>query len=360
MNVLAGFSPVARALIVTAAIAIVATFLQSAASIIAPILLAVFISVVATPPLRWMERRRIPKWFALAFIVLVLLDVGSIFLLVATGALEGFRDSLPGYQERFMLLSNQLGSWLEDAGVDGSREAVSDIFDPVKATALVRMLLSNVSGVFATGLFILLAVVFMLLEAPTLPAKLKTAFHFTEESEARLQRVLKAVNQYMLIKSLTSLATALCIWGWLLFLGIDFAVLWAVLAFFLNFIPFVGAILMMIPAVLLALVQTDFQTTLLVASGYLAVNTVIGSILEPRIMGRGLGISTLAVFLSLMFWGWVLGTVGVFLSVPLTMALMIALDASPQTRSIAILLGPEVEQKPAPDEETRSGGGLVR
>jgi predicted PurR-regulated permease PerM len=205
------------------------------------------------------------------------------------------------------------------------------------------------SGTFATGLLVLLAVVFMLLEAPSLPAKLRAAHHLTEEAEARMQRVLNAINHYMLIKILTSLATALCIWVWLWNLDIDFAVLWAILAFLLNFIPFVGAILMTIPAVLLALVQTDLQTTLLVALGYLAVNTVIGSILEPRIMGRGLGISTLVVFLSLLFWGWVLGTVGVFLSVPLTIALIIALEASPQTWPIAILLGPEVTQNPDPE-----------
>lgn len=148
-----------------------------------------------------------------------------------------------------------------------------------------------------------------------------------------------------MIKSLASLATALCIWVWLWVFGIDFAVLWAILAFLLNFIPFVGAILMTIPAVLLALVQTDLLTMLLVALGYLVANTVIGSILEPRIMGRGLGISTLAVFLSLLFWGWVLGTVGVFLAVPLTMALIVALESSPQTRPIAILLGPEVTEQ---------------
>ncbi|MEE4603913.1 MAG: AI-2E family transporter [Desulfobacteraceae bacterium] len=155
----------------------------------------------------------------------------------------------------------------------------------------------------------------------------------------------------MVIKSLASLATALCIWVWLWILGIDFAVLWAILAFLLNFIPFVGAILMTIPAVLLALVQIDLLTMLLVALGYFVANTVIGSILEPRIMGRGLGISTLAVFLSLLFWGWVLGTVGVFLAVPLTMALIVALESSPQTRPIAILLGPEVIQKPEPEEK---------
>jgi predicted PurR-regulated permease PerM len=135
-------------------------------------------------------------------------------------------------------------------------------------------------------------------------------------------------------------------------LAIDYAALWAILAFLLNFIPFIGGLLMAVPALLLALVQADLQVTLIVALGYLIVNTVIGSILEPRIMGRGLGISTLVVFLSLLFWGWVLGTVGVFLSVPLTMVLLIALDSRPQTRPFAILLGPEVAETAAPEKET--------
>lgn len=352
MNVLTGFSPIARTVIVTAAIAIVVLFLQAAESIVAPMLLAVFIAVVATPPLRWMRLKGIPKWVALAVIVFVLLEVGSILALVTTGALEGFRDGLPGYQERLILLNEQLGGWLEGVGFDNSSEAVPEILNPTLATGLVRTALTSMSGIFGTGLLVLLAVVFMLIEAPSLQAKLKTAFHLTEESETRLRRVFSAVNRYMVIKTLASLATALCIWVWLWFLGIDFAVLWAILAFLLNFVPFVGAMLMTIPAVLMALVQTDLWTTLLVALGYLVVNTVIGSILEPRIMGRGLGISTLAVFLSLLFWGWVLGTVGVFLSVPLTMALMIAMEASPQTRPIAILLGPEVAPKDRPDEKT--------
>lgn len=349
MKILAGFSPLARAILVAAAIAIVVIFVQAAASIVAPMLLAVFIAIVATPPLNWMRSKGVPKYLALAVIVLVLLDVGSLFALISTGALEGFQERLPSYQERLMLLLEQLGHWLEGVGMEQPREAVTDLFNPAAVTGLVRAMLTNVSGTFATALLVLLAVVFMLLEAPGLPAKLRAAFHLTKSSERRLHRVFSSINQYMVIKSLTSLATGVCIWVWLWFLGIDFAVLWAVLAVLLNFVPFVGAVLMMIPAALVALVQTDISTTLLVVLGYLVVNTVIGSILEPRIMGRGLGISTLAVFLSLLFWGWVLGTTGVFLSVPLTMALIIALDASPQTRPLAILLGPEISQSELAD-----------
>jgi predicted PurR-regulated permease PerM len=105
---------------------------------------------------------------------------------------------------------------------------------------------------------------------------------------------------------------------------------------------------MMIPAVLLALVQVGFPTALLVAGGYLVINTIIGNVIEPRVMGKGLGISTLAVFIALLFWGWLFGLVGMFLAVPLTAALIAALDASPLTRPLAIMLGPEI--KTAEDE----------
>jgi predicted PurR-regulated permease PerM len=254
-------------------------------------------------------------------------------------------------------LSDRFGGWLEDIGMVSAREALKDIVDPAVLVSLVRIALANVGDVFGTGLLILLTVVFMLLEASRLPAKLQAAFDLTEEGEARLGRILRALNRYMVIKSIASLATALILLIWLWILDINFAVLWAILAFLLNYIPFVGAILMMIPPVLLALVQTDLQTTLLVVLGYIIANMVIGNILEPRIMGRGLGISTLAVFLSLLFWGWVLGTVGVFLATPLTIALIIALDASLQTRPIAILLGPEVNRRPEPEEELQDKEG---
>lgn len=335
-------SPPVQGLLITAAFVIVVLGIQVAAPVLTTVLLAVFIAVVATPPLGWLRRQGAPKWAALFLVVFVLLDIGSLIALVATGAVEGFRDSLPTYQERLVLLMQELGDWLERVGVPNSNEAIPDILDPNLAMALARKFLSNVGGVVADGLLVLLIVVFILLDAPGLPAKLKVAFKTTPETDARLDKVLAAINRYMFIKCLASLATGVLIWLWLWYLGIDFAVLWGLLAFLFNFIPFVGAVLMAIPAVLMALVQTDLQTTLLVALGYLVANVAIGNVLEPKFMGKGLGISTLAIMLSLLFWGWLLGGVGVFLSVPLTMALMIAMDTNAQTRPIAILMGPDL------------------
>lgn len=343
MSIRVEFSPVARGLVVAGAVALVITLLHMAAPILAPLLLATFIAIVATPPLRWMSRKGVPKWLALAVIVFILLDIGSLMALLATGALEGFRDNFPSYQERFMLLSQQAGAWLERLGMEQSQEAIPDLLDPNKVMGLVRLTLANASGVVAAGLLVLLAVMFILLEAPSMRTKLKVAFNPSPEAEARISQLLGRLNRYMSIKALTSLATGIIIWAWLTFLGVDFAALWGVLAFLLNFVPTVGSIIAAVPPVLMALVQLGLQEAVLAAIGFMVVNIGIGNFVEPRIMGRGLGISTLAVFVSLLFWGWIFGLVGMFLAVPLTATLIAALDASPHTRALAIMLGPDLK-----------------
>jgi predicted PurR-regulated permease PerM len=143
------------------------------------------------------------------------------------------------------------------------------------------------------------------------------------------------------IKTLTSLATGIAITIWMLILGVDYPLLWGFLAFMLNYIPTIGSIIAAIPTALLALVQLGSGYMVLVLIGYLVVNITIGNFIEPKVMGRGLGLSTLVVFLSLVFWGYILGPVGMLLAVPLTMILKIALGSSEETSWIATMLGSE-------------------
>ena len=149
------------------------------------------------------------------------------------------------------------------------------------------------------------------------------------------------VKRYLVIKTVASLGTGVAIGLWFAMLGVDYPMLWGLLAFLLNYVPNIGSIIAAVPAVLFAAVQLGPGAALWSAAGYLAVNILVGSIVEPRFMGRGLGLSALVVLLSLVFWGWVLGPVGMFLSVPLTMMIKIALDSRPDTHWIAVLLGPE-------------------
>ncbi|QVL47912.1 MAG: AI-2E family transporter [Thiocapsa sp.] len=339
-----GLGPTTRFLVAAAAFIVVVAGMRAASSLITPFLLAVFIAVIATPPLRELRRRGAPNWAAMLLVVLAISGLGSVLAILVTGSLDGFQESLPEYQERLKLLVDDLARWLDGVGLHTSREALQTYIDPARVLGLAGDLVSGLSGVLANAFLILLTVVFILLEAAGLPAKLRAALVSPETSTQRMHTVLDSINRYMGIKTLTSAGTGVVIWAWLTILGVDYAVLWALIAFLLNFVPTIGSILAAIPAVLLALVQIDLQSALLVALGYLVVNTLVGSILEPKIMGYGLGLSTLVVFVSLIFWGWVLGPVGMFLSVPLTMSLKIALDANPQTRPIAVMLGPEIRE----------------
>jgi AI-2 transport protein TqsA len=325
--------------IVAAAVCIVVLFMRLAASIVAPALLALFIVIVSTPPLRWLRRRGMPKYLAMAAILLVLLELGSLVALAATSALESMHANLPHYHERLMVLGDEFGRWLESVGIDRSRAAVRDLVSPAAASRLIYSALSNASGAVTTGILVLLIVAFMLAEASSLPAKLQAAFSLTPEGEAQLQQLVAAINRYMLIKCIMSIATGISIWIWLRALKIEHAATLAIAACLLNFIPIAGNILMAVPAVLVALVQAGLSTALIVTLGYVVVNVLIGNIVEPRYMGHELGISAVVVLLSLLLWGWVLGPIGLLLAVPLTMALIAGLNASPHTRPIAILLG---------------------
>ena len=153
-----------------------------------------------------------------------------------------------------------------------------------------------------------------------------------------IDKFLISVKEYLAIKTLVSMGTGGVITLWLYILGVDHYMLWGVVAFLLNYIPNIGSIIAAVPAVLLALVQLGAPAAGLTGLGYIVVNTVMGNMVEPRYMGKGLGLSTLVVFLSLVFWGWLLGTVGMLLSVPLTMILKIALEYNPDTRWLALLL----------------------
>ena len=230
--------------------------------------------------------------------------------------------------------------------MDISGPALTEIFNPGAAMKLVAALLNSLGNMLANGFLILMTVIFVLLEASSFPAKLHTVLGGPESSLVRFDNFISNVKHYMAIKTLVSLATGILVAIWLTVIGVDYALLWGLLTFALNYVPNIGSIIAAVPAVLLAIIQLGFMRAGAAAAGYVVINLLMGSVIEPRFMGRGLGLSTLVVFLSLIFWGWVLGPVGMLLSVPLTITAKIALDSRDETRWIAVLLGPEIISKP--------------
>jgi predicted PurR-regulated permease PerM len=335
-----------RILLALAAFVIVIAGMRAAAPILVPFLLAVFIAILAAPPMFWLKKRGVPTVLAMLAVVAVLLLIASVLGMLVGASIADFQADLPEYQARVRSQVRALIAWLQGHGVTGVDDALLEYFDPSAAMGLVARTLAGFGGMLTNAFLIILTAIFILLEASSFPAKLRSVFADPEGSLGRLTAMSHNVERYMEIKTTISVVTGGVIYLWLVFLGVKHALLWGLLAFLLNFVPTIGSIIAGVPAVLLALVQLGVGGALLTASGYVAVNVFFGNIIEPRFMGRGLGLSTLVVFLSLVFWGWVLGPVGMLLSVPLTMTFKLAMDATEETRWVAVLLGPEVRAPP--------------
>jgi len=325
-------------LITAALFIIIVAGMRAAASIINPILIAVFLSSLCAPLLYWLQRRGVPNGFAVAAIVLGLLVVALLLMIFVGRSLNTLAQQLPVYQERLTALIAQAFDRLNTLGLDMTKSPLTDYVTPRKFMSLVSYGLSIFRGVFTNLFLIMLFILFILLETAGFPRKLQAAFPDPEGTLGHFRTMTANVNRYMGFKALFSLATGVSLWILLALIGVEFAGTWGVLAFFLNFIPAIGSIIAAIPAILWALVQLGLPSALLTLLAYLAVNIIIGNLLEPKFMGRKLGLSPLVVILSMIFWGWVLGPIGMVLSVPLTMIGKIALATNEDTRWIALML----------------------
>lgn len=330
-----------RFLITAASSVIVIAGMRAAEPILVPFLIAVFIAVICMPSLSWLKSKGIPTALALLIVVAGISLIGLLMTVLIGTSLDNFSRDLPLYQARLKEKSQLFIAWFRQTGINIPEQRILEAFNPGAAMSLAAGVLSKLGSVFTNAFLILLTVIFILLEASSISAKMRVISASPDTSDTHFDTFIKNINRYMALKTATSLGTGICIAVWLAILGVNYPLLWGSFAFLLNYVPSIGSILAAVPAVLLAIIQLGTAKALLTVLGYLAVNITIGSIIEPRIMGRGLGLSTLIVFLSLIFWGWVLGPIGMLMSVPLTMAVKIALDSSEDTRWAGVLLGTE-------------------
>jgi len=328
-----------KILVTIAAFVVVVAGMSAAKVILVPFLLAAFIAIISAPPLFWLQRKGLPPWLALVIVIIGVLIIGLLVAGLVGSSVKGFSKNLPVYEVKFKQYTTAIMGLLEKHGVDVSGLALTKIFNPGAVMKLVAVLLNSLGNMLTNGFLILMTVIFMLLEASSFPAKLRTALTTPQSSPTRLDIFISNVKHYMAIKTLISIVTGIFITIWLTIIGVDYPLLWGLLAFALNYVPNIGSIIAAVPAVLLAIIQLGLVKSLFAAAGYIVINLLMGSVVEPRFMGRGLGLSTLVVFLSLLFWGWILGPVGMLLSVPLTITAKIALDSRDETRWIAVLLG---------------------
>ena len=333
-------------MITGACFVIIIAGMKAAADILVPFFLAIFIAIIFTPPLFWMQRKRVPTIIAILFIITLMVAIGYLLARFVGGSINEFTNALPEYRETLITKSTGLQNWLNKMGVEVTDQMVRKHLNPGIAMQMAGKTLTALGGVLTNAFLILLTVIFILFEAAGFPNKIRAALKSPEKSLSNFGQFTESVNRYLALKSLLSLLTGVLVWIWLSILGVDYPILWGLVAFLFNYVPNIGSIIAAVPAVLLALIQLGPLHTLLTAAGYFAINTGIGNLIEPRLMGGRLGLSTLVVFLSLVFWGWVLGPVGMLLSVPLTMVLKIALGSNEETQWLAVILGKEALQEP--------------
>ncbi len=225
------------------------------------------------------------------------------------------------------------------------------LFEYINPGSMMRLavgMLGGLGSALSNIILILLTVTFILLEASSFPVKLRAVLGDPLQAFPQFTRFVDDMKRYMIIKTGISLMAGILIGIWLSILGVDSPVLWGFLAFILHYVPNVGTTIAAIPAIILTFVQLGIGSAALTAVGYLAVGFILGNVVEPRLMGRRLGLSTLVVFLSLIFWGSLLGLIGVVLCIPFAMTLKFACEDNKSTRWIAVLLGPETPAESIP------------
>ena len=313
-----------------------------------PFLLAIFISIIADAPISWLGKWGVPGGLAIVIVIVGMILVLLGATMVLTTSIEDFSTSLPEYQAGLQKSVANITPALARIGITMPDNEIRNLINPSLAMSLANSLLTSITQLLSNAALIAMFVILMLLEASDLSTKVDVIRGDEGKSRANIARFIKNTKQYMAMKTAICLAEGILITIGMTVVGVNDAVLWGFLTFLLNFIPTIGLILAAIPPVLLAWLQYGPRSAIYAAICFLFVNIVVGNIIEPRLMGRGMGLSTLVIFISLVFWGWLLGPVGMVLSVPLTMLAKFWAETDEKTRWIAVLLssGAEVQQRP--------------
>ena len=330
--------PGARLLLVIACLVVVVAGLKAAAAILVPFVLALFLAVVSMPVMFGLRIHRVPAPLAIGLTVLLDALVFGLVILLAVDALGDLNEKLPRYVTLFQALYSDWIGRLDARGLPASTYLAFDLIDPASIFALLSGTIQKVATLLSMAFLIGLVMIFILAEATVFPFKFQAILGGQRQGRHRITHIIGEVQAYLRLKFVISLATGVCVTVLCQLASLDFAVLLGLIAFVLNFVPTIGSIIASLPGVFLALILHGGVTAMGVTVGYLGINVVIGNIMDPQIMGHRMGLSTLVVVLSLLFWGWVWGPVGALLSVPLTMVTKITLQNVPDLRWIAVLL----------------------
>ncbi len=349
------WSPAARVILVAAAAVLVLLGMRAASDILNSLLLALFVSIGFSPIMHFLVRHGWPVWLSLLAVLGLILVVALVFVAVIVGSLTGLDENLATYENSLAALAGDIVGQLEAWGLEVSGIQMDELLQPSRIIGLVQTFAGAVLDSMTSVLLMLLIIAFMLADATSFPQRLRVAFPEDSNFPEAAAEFGKDIRSYLFIKGWISALAAVPITLLYVFLGTDFALLWGLLFFLFSFIPNIGYLLSLVPPAAVTLLEFGWQRAVVLIVVNLIINTAIDNVVAPRYMGRGLGLSTLVVFLSLILWGWLLGPLGALLSVPMTIMLKrLYLERYEETRFLAEMLGQPVGPHPAeakPGEE---------
>ena len=335
--------PVLRFVIGAAAVVVIFAGLKAAANVLLPILFAVYLTVAVLPGVKWLCARGVPRPIAIGLVVGLL----GATLFTITGfvaeAVRTFSDGVSRYEVAFDQVVADLLAWTQMFGL--RFDGVTDLLTPADVMDLVGGTLTTLIRMLGRVILVMILVTFMLIEASEIEKKMIVAFGRDGWLTSPRARTANRVQRYLLLKFVLALVTGvldgIACWA----LDVDFHVMWGLLAFVLDFIPSIGSIMSAVPPSLVAVAQHGWGTGFAVAFAFFAINIVIGNLLEPRLMGYELELSPLVVVVSLILWGYIWGPVGMLMCVPMTVVAKLLFEATPETRWVAVFLGPPSEAR---------------
>ncbi len=340
-----------QAVVTLACLFVVLTGLKIAANVLVPIVYAFFLAVLSYPMVRWLRRHRVPAGLALGITMLVNLSALAGLITVGVRLLISFWADLPRYLRGLQMYSNEAAAWVEAKGVAGAKATVSGLFDwnNLISWATQQDVMSNLGslgistfGTLATFLasliMVIIVMMFILMEAHGTQSRLQAVSLSGGPDLSGLMRSADDIQKYLGVKTLISALTGLMAGFWCWFFDLHYPLLWALLAFLFNYIPAVGSTAASVPAIVEALVQHGPGTAIFVALGYGGINFFLDNFVQPTMLGNRFGISPLVVILSVIFWGWLWGPLGMFLAVPLTMVLKVLLDNNAEFHWISVAM----------------------
>jgi AI-2 transport protein TqsA len=324
--------------LISASVVVVIAGLREAAGLITPFFLSLFITAIFYGPFKWLQDKGLHTALSLSIVITGIAVITFLIIGLLGASVASFTNKIPFYDARLTLYWDEINSFIQDNKWMNLEVNISEYLNPAVIIKFAGNIFTGFGNLMSNSFIILLVVIFMLLEISIFERKLKV---INEISLARVNKIVRNLNAYFGTKALTSFVTGILVSITLAIIGIDFPLLWGFLAFLLNFIPNIGSIIAAVPVILLGLIQSGFPTALAVMIDFLLINIIIGNVIEPRLMGKNLGLSPLIVFISLIFWGWVLGTVGMLLATPLTMTIKIIFDNMEETKHIGLMMGDE-------------------